>query len=343
MALGISPQMPVAINEETTMTDVTPPDLSKPLLIDPAQDNPPAPTTELGPLQYLIGTWTNQPLGNSGMGGTDKPFSYCLMPLPQEASYILKNFSYYEELTFSAIHGTAPNRGGLGTQVANTLFYEQRVYFADGPAKDQLVHAENGSLLFLTDRKQLLGPYGNGDKPGIGTETVPNSVPPTQAYDFIKQMSVPHGNSILASGHFQSGTGVPTIPVLSKSDVLPMGLPHDVSTDQYSTKSVGNLNPDFTLNPNQPLTNALEVSPPKKFILLEVDTAHSGIPVTNIGFEQQHANVSRYAISYWLESLDGSDNFTQLQYSQNITMEIPIQGQTVTFPHITTNTLVKKV
>ncbi|WP_247749633.1 heme-binding protein [Pseudoalteromonas viridis] len=335
--------MPVATNEDTTMTDVTPPDLSKPLLIDPAQDNPPAPTTELGPLQHLIGTWTNQPLGNSGMGGTDKPFSYCLMPLPQEASYILKNFAYYEELTFSAIHGTAPNRGGLGTQVANTLFYEQRVYFADGPAKDQLVHAENGSLLFLSDQKQLLGPYGNGEKPGLGTETVPNSVPPTQAYNFIKQMSVPHGNSILASGHFQSGTGVPTIPMLSKSDVLPMGLPHDVSTDQYSTKSVGNLNPDFTLNPNQPLTNALEVSPPKKFILLEVDTAHSGIPVTNIGFEQQHANVSRYAISYWLESLDGTDNFTQLQYSQNITMEIPIQGQSVTFPHITTNTLVKKV
>lgn len=139
------------------------------------------------------------------MGGTETPYSYNVMPLPQvdpssQEGYILKNFSYYEELIFSAIHGTAPNRSGSGTQVANTLFYEQRVYFADGPNKDALVHAENGSWLYLTDRKQFVGPYGTAADPEQ------NSVPPTQPYNIIKQMSVPHGNSVLAAGTYKDGT-----------------------------------------------------------------------------------------------------------------------------------------
>lgn len=135
---------------------------NKPLIHEPVQSPPPPtlPTTTLGSIEHLVGTWTNQNLSN-GQGGTETPYSYNLMVLPQVDSssptgYILKNFSYYEEMTFSPIYGTAPNRGGLGTQVANVLFYEQRVYFADGPAKDSLVHAENGSWLFLSDQKQLL-------------------------------------------------------------------------------------------------------------------------------------------------------------------------------------------
>ncbi|MGZ8157861.1 MAG: hypothetical protein ACXWT4_03540, partial [Methylobacter sp.] len=144
----------------------TQPNLTIPLINEPAQTSPGTPSTALGPLEYLIGTWTNQSLSGSMKGDPQTPYSYNVMPLPQvdpssPTGYILKNFAYYEELTFSAIHGNAPNRGGTGTQVANTLFYEQRVYFAEGPNKDALVHAENGSLLFLTDQKQALGPYGN--------------------------------------------------------------------------------------------------------------------------------------------------------------------------------------
>ena len=108
------------------------PDLSAPLVNEPPQPVPSVPNDKLGPLAYLIGTWTNQPLGNSGQGGRDEPFSYNVMPLPQvdpssPPGYILKNFSYYEELTFTAIHGSVLNRNGIGAQVAYTLFYEQRV------------------------------------------------------------------------------------------------------------------------------------------------------------------------------------------------------------------------
>ncbi len=321
----------------------TVPDLSQPLINEPEQTSPPAQTSSLGPLESLVGTWTNQNIHGTDKGGPASPYAYNLMVLPQVDSssptgYILKNFSYYEEITFSSIHGNAPNRGGMGTQVANTLFYEQRVYFADGPNKDALVHAENGSWLFLSDRLQLLGPYGDGEGPNVGTETLPDSKVPTQEYDIVKQMSVPHGNSILSAGKYiekSSGSPVITAP--------PVVLPTGVNTDQYSVQSVGNLNPAFTNNPNQPLIDALNVQNADKYIQLYVDSNNGGHPVTNIGFEQQHAKVTRYYANYWLEAFGGSPEYTQLQYSQTILMDIPIAGVgVVSFPHITANTLTKK-
>jgi hypothetical protein len=319
----------------------TQPNLSYPLINEPAQTSPAAPTTALVPLQHLVGTWTNQNIHGTDQGGTESPYSYNLMPLPQvdpssPDGYILKNFSYYEEITFSAIHGNAPNRGGSGTQVANTLFYEQRVYFAEGPNKDALVHAENGSWLYLSDRVQVLGPYGDGDGNSVGTTPLQNTTPPTQTYNIVKQISVPHGNSILTAGTFQDVTsGSPTIG--DASPVLPVG----VNTDQYGEKSVGNPNPAFTQNPNQPLINAIAVTKPTSYIRFDVDSNNGGHPVTNIGFEQQHAKVTRYYATVWLEAFVGSSDFTQLQYTQTMLMAIPIAGEEISFPHITTNTLTK--
>jgi hypothetical protein len=65
-------------------------------------------------------------------------------------------------------------------------------------------------------------------------------------------------------------------------------------------------------------------------------------PVTNIGFEQQHARVTRYYATLWLEATGDPSHFNQLQYSQTILMDIPIAGVgTVSFPHVTSNTLRK--
>lgn len=323
------------------MPDNTQPNLSQPLINEPAQTNPQTETSALAPLEQLVGTWTNQNINGSQKGGTKTPYSYNLMPLPQvdpssPDGYILKNFSYYEEVTFSAIHGNAPNRGGCGTQVANTLFYEQRVYFADGPNKDALVHAENGSWLFLSDQKQLLGPYGDGNGTGVSNKTLPNSTIPTQKYNIVKQMSVPHGNSILAVGNYVEKKGSPSIK--APLAVLPVG----INTNQYKTKSVGNLNPAFTLNPNQPIIDAIAVKKASNYIQFDIDSENGGHPVTNIGFEQNHAKVTRYYATYWLEGFGNSSDRTQLQYTQTMLMDIPIKGKIISFPHITSNTLTKK-
>ncbi|MDG0024968.1 heme-binding protein [Trinickia sp. Y13] len=327
----------VFIYPETTV-----PDLSTPLVTEPPQSTPGVPTESLGPLAYLIGTWTNQPLGSSGKGGTDSPFSYNVMPLPQAdpsapPGYILKNFSYYEELTFTAIHGPVLNRNGNGAQVAYTLFYEQRVYFAEGPKKDALVHAENGSMLLLGDQNQPLGPYGNGFLHGVGNQTVLGSIVPNQSFNVAKQLSVPHGNSILALGSYTTGSGAPVIP---PATVLPSA---DIDPFPYTWKNEPtNPQPSYTANPNQALTDALAIRAPTNFIALTVSSANGSGAVSNIGFEQKYSNVTRYDFTCWLESFDGGSSFPQLQYSQTITLLLQIKNGLVSFPHVTTNTLTKK-
>lgn len=318
------------------------PDFSAPLVGEPPQRIPGIPSDKLGPLAYLIGTWTNQPLGSSGKGGRDDPFSYNVMPLPQvdpssPPGYILKNFSYYEELTFTAIHGPVLNRNGTGAQVAYTLFYEQRVYFAKVPNADALVHAENGSLLLLGDTLQPLGPYGNAFLPGLGDQTVASSVAPTQTFSLAKQVAVPHGNTILALGSYEVGSGVPIIP---PAKVLPSG---DIdSFPYYWDNAVTNPTLAYTANPNQALTDALSIRAPSDYVMLTVSSANGNGAVTNIGFEQRFSNVTRYDFTCWLESFDGGASFPQLQYSQTITLQLPIRGGTASFPHVTVNTLTKK-
>lgn len=311
------------------------PNLSQSIINEPAQISPAVPTSNLGPLEYLIGTWTNKLTDTD-----DLPYSYNVMPLPQRdpsspTGYILKNFAYYEELSFSAIRGSAANRGGLGTQNCNVLFYEQRVYFAEGPNKNALAHAENGSLLFINDQLQLLGPYGNGDQAGLGNQTVKDSVAPSQQFNIIKQISVPHGNSILAAGSHHQQSGPPTIPILS-------GLPEGVDIQQYmQIDAVSNPNPNYTRNPNQALADALLAAPVTTFLTLNVSSKNGGGGVTNIGSEQPHAQVESYQCTYWLEALNDATEFTQLQYSQTIMMRLPIGEQFILFPHVTTNTLTK--
>jgi hypothetical protein len=317
------------------------PNLGLPLINEPEQACPTAQLDAVGALQLLVGTWTNQPLAN-GQGGPANPYSYNLMVLPQTTAdpsspqgYILKNMQYYEEITFSAIHGNAANRGGTGVQVSNPLFYEQRIYISpisDTPATNNLVHAENGAWLVLTSSDQYPGPYG-----GPPEAPVPGSTPPTGYPTLVKQIAVPHGNSVLAIGEtpVQPTSGAPTIAA------PPQVLPQGVDTTPYTTQSVGNPSLLYTQNPNLPLEQALNVAPVGQYFMFQVDSKAGAGQVTNIGYEQQHADVVQYSATYWLEALEGSEEFTQLQYSQTIMLSIPIDGQNVLFPHITCNTLTK--
>ncbi|MHA7056532.1 heme-binding protein [Aquimarina sp. M1] len=323
---------------------IIPPVFPESLINEPVQANPAPNIENLGPLKHLIGTWTNQNLGSTSSGGTASPYSYNIMPLPtvsESSGYILKNFKYYEEITFSPINGTAPNRGGDYIQNANVLFYEQRIYFADGPAKDKLVHAENGSWLFLVTGPQSEEPYAS-------TPVVPYQGPiPDQSVttNVAKQISVPHGNSILAQGgiagypnkYLQSGPA--SISAYAET-IIPSG----IDKTQYTTKSVGNPFPSLNNNPNQPLQDGVAVNPGAQYIRWAVDTENPSAKgsVTNIPFEKQKANVVDYSANYWLQAFAQGGEFTQLSYNQTILMNIPINGTIVKFPHITCNTLTKK-
>lgn len=301
----------------------------------------------------LIGAWKNQPLPNAtnGEGGTENPLSYNVMPLPQDPpDYILKNFTYYEIVEFEsnndiALPATAPNRGGVSLQVPTALFYDQQVYFADGPGKSQIVHVENGAWLNLATGKKLVGPYPPPNippKPGSGIVLDdPNKQPPN--ITIAKQMSIPHGNSILALGSFsEPQDGAPSIP--DAPSVLPT--PAGLDTSPYTTKldqqdNYQNPLPDLTANTDKPLQTAVDLIKPDKYINWNVSTGNQG-QTMNIPFEQRAANVTGYTASYWLLSNDGGASYKYLAYTQNISMQFTINGTHYNFPHVTSNVVTKE-
>ena len=312
-------------------------------------ENQAASKPDLGPFQDLIGTWTNQNLHGTNMGGPESPYSYNIMPLPQEKSsdypygYILKNFKYHEMIKFHpntdiATPAMAPNRGGQYTQNANALFYEQQVHFAEGPSKGQVVHVENGAWLHLVTGQQKIGPYGgpHGDK----KEPPPaGGVPPQPPNMTIaKQISVPHGNSVLVLGSYKEMNGRADIGPYSGD---PSPTPTTISTEPYKQESDGNPHPDLNPNPTKPLQDGAAVKTSARYIRWDVDTATVAGSVTNIPFEQRKARVTGYRATYWLQNFSEGGPYTQLAYVQVMNIEITIDGTAYEFPHITCNTLTK--
>lgn len=342
---------------------------------------------------YLIGEWTNAGVPDH----QGKPLSYNVMPLPQLtghppnradfAGYILKNFAFTETIKFHgsintndppqhqepgaiATTASAPNRGGSYSQIAQAVFYDQQVQFAEGPqgpkhgaSVGDVVHVENGAWLYLKSVQQAKGAY---DTAGNGPY-VPGDVYPQPPYiNIAKQIAVPHGNSVLALGSFDVfGTdshGEPN-PIFPGAPAIPDAFPPypeppEISIDPYKTHlasgeaSYENPNPEWTWNPNRPLQIAVDEIAPRHFIHWRVTTqpllGGKG-EVTNIPFEQRKSNVDAYWADYWLLSTDGvGENFDYLAYSQTILMKMEVsqdEGQTfrkLVFPHVTTNT-VKRV
>lgn len=293
----------------------TSPDIDSPLVRGPL--NQAGVTNNLGCLSDLIGTW-NSPTGADATG-------YNVMPLPQADApngYILKNFPYYEEITFATIAGTAPNRGGTFQQNAYTLFYEQRVFVATEEAqgiRDSLIHAENGSWLHMVYEPQPAGPYGPGDVPWPKPHA---SQPP--ATEYVKQVSVPHGNSILATGRaLPIQNGRPVFPTADRS-MLPFT---DASVIDPTTKLQEQL--DVLAKASITVTGGTRLT-------LTTDRANGG-NVSDIPFERRHATVERFSTTWYIEQL--SNGATQLQYTQTIGMKLLIGGVLVPFLHIDANTL----
>lgn len=303
------------------------PDYNIPLLAPGGGDCDPAILKKLGPLAGLIGTWVST--------RTD---GFNVMPIPQATGpdgFILKNFFYYEVITFSAIRGKVANRGGVDEQDCYTLFYEQRVFFSDGPQANQLVHAENGSWLNL-----ITGPQGQGPldiPPNIPSPPAPNPIPAQDpARQIVKQVSVPHGNSILAMGNVTVNNGAPNIPDVN---ALPIDAPPGYDA-AYGTNIPTNPN----INPNIVLKDALlalanQCIEVVRTHQVHVDSNNDGA-VANIPYIEQHTDVTQFTNTLWLEEL--SNGQLLLQYSQNISLKFPqANGESYVFPHITANTLSK--
>ncbi len=339
--------------------------------------------------QELVGRWENRPLGKLGkgkpLGGEKNPLSYNIMPLPQELDpdgYILKNFKYYERLKFNdddventlAIAAEAPNRGGQVSQNARALFYEQQVKFAEGPAKNEVVHVENGAWLYLPRFVQQKGPYPKD----IDKEPVTPALSQPTDVSVAKQIAVPHGNSILALGSFDTvseakGSALcEKNPVIPGSPVIPDGpLPYPMpatpvanpkpppptfisclnADERYSTqmanpKDFQNPHPDLTQCPNKPLQEAVALIKPDRYMHWHVTTRpllNGHGHVTNIPFEQRVSDVTDYWADYWLLFKGKNEKF--LAYTQTMIMTLMIKTkkrpvpEMFCFPHVTCNTV----
>jgi len=346
------------------------PNTADPLVITPTPPAVGGPIKNgLGQLIHLVGNWHSIPAGT---------YSWNVMPLPQDNvkyNFILKNFPYLEELTFAEIPGTAPNRGGGFTQIANTLFYEQRVYFSPTPtavfpAPDSvpsgseytLVHAENGSWLFLDNNYQFPGAFQPDPVKPVPLPDGTTSLPPQdQSINIAKQMSVPHGNSILAVGTVTpnavfppyppedkvlspNNPGAPSLPTTQGAPTIPQvntipvyqGVPY--GADLYGAPvPVNGIETNSDINPNIKLVDYLKAFPTSEYIHFKVSSNN----ITNIQFESKHAKVVSYEMDMWLLNPNGPNK--ALMYSQNIGMDLTLSSSTntetikVTFPHITCN------
>lgn len=295
------------------------PDITTPLVA--ATNQPPViGTSNLGLINNFIGTW-NSPTGADASG-------YNVMPLPQVDApngYITKNFPYFEEISFSAIAGGAPNREGQYTQTSGVLFYEQRVYIADNadpngaqPIQNTLIHAENGTWLYHAIQNQVEGPYGPGTVPV--TNPIPVQNPATQ---YNKQISVPHGVSVLMTGGpVVSGAGNPVFPIADRTK-LPFTDPTIIDPSTYLTQQLNVLN-----------SKGITVD---SYSSITVSTTNEGGAVSNINFENSFGKVVSMNTTWYVETL--SNGKVQLQYIQNIVLQFLINGLPTQFLHIDANTL----
>ena len=262
-----------------------------------------------GALSGLIGIWS----GNKGVN---------LIAVPdQKGGFRLLVAPYSETLTVTALSSPTPNRGLKTIEQIPTLMYNLSIY---NSIDNSLMHAENGIWELLD------APNNNG-------------------FDLARITTVPHGDAILALGNSSISNGRP--PIDKRLSAIPTGdIPIFGYTEgAYERVFVEGFDNQF---PNKYLTDYLDFQETngQKIISstnLVVSTTNGGI--TNIPSIQKNANARQFDSIFWLETvLDQATGttFQQLQYSQNTIIDFPVKentgSQTIHWPHINVNTLVKQ-
>ena len=265
----------------------------------------------LGPLADLPGTW---------MG---KGFNLISLPDFHEGkTFRLQLNSTMEQLQFIPIGGKVPNRGsGQDDIFLFGVTYLQRV--SDG-ATNSALHIEPGIWLH---------------SPETTVPAVPESV--------IRQSTIPHGDSLLATGAvIPPVAGGPLInPVSSTPTLNPPGDPLGPEISQFTNPGL----PDETNKPgfklayvndmNLALKDAIAGQNIVRTVVLLVSTTNAG-GILNIPFVTANANATRLDAIFWIETVqmpDGSQ-FLQLQYTQTVILNF----KGIDWPHISVATLIKQ-
>lgn len=278
----------------------------------------------LGPLTQLQGQWQ----GQGGQG-----WNVIAVPGPGKDGFVLEVIPYEETLTFSPVV-IAGNRGPFtGTDLNSPedvqnnvgLLYEQVITSVctqqscidRGFGSGTEIHAETGLFLYLSN-------FDSG-------------------YNIARLSTIPHGNSVLALGNGDlspvqnpGNTFIPDISSIPHPNPTP-GL--DGYFDRYGQPFEF---PQFDPgNPNTFIQKVIANENISSMTTLSFSTKNASGGILNIPFIQSNINAADMESTFWIEEL--SDGSLQLQYSQNIDLVFPPTGSTVsvTWPHVTVNTLQK--
>ncbi len=296
---------------------------------------------DLGPLQLLPGTWSNEPnLPGRGWNMIALPFATAPSPL----DYRLLVNQYNEVLKFNLVDKAIPNRGiqrfgGTTTeadQLLVALDYEQTIkqIAADdspvsgkaGPA-DLPIHHEPGLWLHMT-----------------------NEI--TDSLDIARLATIPHGDSVLALGSSSEFNGAPSILDLNG---LPVGVTQDLDNPYlapykhfHENLFQGLFDPT---RPNDLLEAANQGVDIVKTTALVVDSEIPTAGIVNIPFIVRQANATVMKSTFWIQELAELDIHgnpkLRLQYSQLVMLDFfprrdGLPGL-IRWPHVSINTMEKVV
>ena len=274
----------------------------------------------LGQLADLSGSW-------SGMG-----FNTIWRPHHPGQDHFLELNVTTEELTFSPIAGSIPNRGLLQHDIVmHGLSYLQQI-------QDVNVIV-NGA------------PAGLHFEPGLWL-TVPATTAPKEGATVARLASIPHGTTILAQGTAKTTSGPPSIPSVSitpfsigsPNQLIPfdesdLSKPSQFRTPVADLKGVSQA---MVTNPNSALTKHANVAHTTTLHVFTKNADVVGGGTANTAFLKGKANANadaaRVHATFWLQTAQGSSTPNFLQYSQVVLLNFA----GLSWPHVTVANLTRQ-
>lgn len=290
----------------------------------PPAPAPPPPSTpssaQLGLLAGLQGVWVG-----TGFNAIWRPN---LLSSGQDR--FLELNATRETLEFDPIGGRIPNRGLLQRDIEMTgLRYLQSINDTNIKPPDDGLHLEPGLWI-----------------------NIPATTDPTVSESIARLASIPHGTTILAQGVASKADGPPTIPPVSLNpfpvNATPPG-PSPFPEQNLATETLfrsekqDNINQDMVNDPNSVLRDVLKSQTVRSTITLQVSTNDLPVPgggTGNTAFlvggpHGPNANAVLVTATFWLETIAGSPDFQQLQYSQTVILNF----NNLSWPHVSVATL----
>lgn len=285
----------------------------------PPPEPPPTPTPiALGPLTALPGSW-------KGTG-----FNTIWRPSHSTQDRFLELNVTSEELDFDSDGlGSIPNRGFLQDDIFMTgVRYLQRI---TDTVLNQGIHIEPGLWL-----------------------TVPPTTAPKVDASVVRMASIPHGTTVVAQGTAETISAAPTI---APASITPFSIGQGPGTSPFPEQNLSipssfrspipsdnSITQQMVDDPNSVLRQAVGAQTISSSTILTVSSADApvlGGGTANTAFLQgdpnagPNARASLVTATFWIETLAGLSEPTQLQYSQTVLLDF----NGISWPHVSVATL----